>query len=72
MDEENLDGYLEKLWDGLLSRQPELVRRTFEQLGAGEQQLVLAHLRRMATESGWHPVQKTSAEAALQALETSD
>lgn len=59
---------LEQLWDGLLSRQPEQIQRAFATLTPGDQMGVLAHLKRMATEPGWHPEQRASALAALAAL----
>jgi hypothetical protein len=60
---------LEQLWDGLLSRQPERVRAAFATLDGASQRITLAHLKRMATESDWHPEQRQSAMAALQALD---
>lgn len=63
---------LERLWDALLSRQPEQVRGAFIALQAEEKKAVLAHLRNMANEPGWHPEQQLSARAALQALEGVD
>ena len=59
---------LESLWESLLSRQPEQVRTAFASLNAAERSAVLAHLRRMAEEPGWHPEQCKSAAAALDAL----
>ncbi len=59
---------LEILWDSLLSRQPEAIREAFESLGESDQQAVIAHLQRMIAEDGWHPEQRLSAQAALQAL----
>ena len=59
---------LEQLWGGLLSRQPEQVQRVFASLTPEEQADVSAHLKRMATETGWHPEQRASALAALAAL----
>jgi hypothetical protein len=60
---------LEILWDGLLSREAGRVRAAFATLNEAEQQAVRAHLQRMACEPGWHPEQRLSAQAALQALE---
>ncbi len=60
--------YLEKAWDDLLSRDAGRVRERFGSLDGESQKTVLAHLKKMATEDGWHVEQKTSAEAALQAL----
>lgn len=59
---------LESLWDGLLSRQPERVRATYANLDDLEKIAVLAHLERMASESGWHPEQRLSAQVALEVL----
>lgn len=59
---------LEEMWDGLLSREQEQVRSVFTRLTAEEQSAVLAHLHRMVEEPGWHPEQRLSAQAALQAL----
>lgn len=66
--DENLDP-IEDLWDGLLSRQPELVRAAFSSLDLAERSAVLAHLQRIVSEAGWHPEQRLSAQAALDALE---
>jgi hypothetical protein len=60
---------LEALWSGLLSRRPDTIRTAFQTLSHEEQQAVLEHLRRMASEPGWHPEQRQSAEAALETLE---
>lgn len=59
---------LEALWDRLLSRQPELVCEAYQGLSRADQVAVLQHLERMATEAGWHPEQRLSAEQALQAI----
>ena len=59
---------LEILWDRLLSRQDDLVQEAFQELSSEEQAAVRAHLERMCNESGWHPEQQKSAQAALKAL----
>lgn len=59
----------ESLWDQLLSRQATLIQTIFASLDPEQQDVVLAHLTRMATEPGWHSEQQLSARAALQALE---
>ena len=59
---------LEGLWDNLLSRDPERIRRQWRELSAEEQRAVLAHLERMVSEEGWLPMQRESARAALDAL----
>jgi hypothetical protein len=60
---------LEALWNDLLSLQVELVREAFNSLDPTSQKTVLLHLKRMVSESGWQPEQRTSAKAALRALE---
>jgi hypothetical protein len=60
--------YLETLWDNLLSRDPERIRDAFKALTRGEKRAVLAHLKRMSSESDWHIEQRESARAALRAL----
>jgi hypothetical protein len=59
---------LEILWDSLLSRQAERVRAVFARLAPEEQRAVLKHLQNMAEGPDWHPEQRASAEAALNAL----
>jgi len=63
------DANLEKLWNGLLSRQADRVRVAFESLAHDERKAVLEHLLRMAQEPGWHPEQRASARAALEVLQ---
>lgn len=60
--------YLERLWDRLLSRNPEQILQAFEELEVSERGLILAHLQRMVTEPDWHPEQQISAQAAVAAL----
>jgi len=59
---------LEKLWNALLSRDPERVQIAFRGLDEESQQAVLQHLTRMSIEDGWHAEQRISAAAALKAL----
>ncbi|OGO11641.1 MAG: hypothetical protein A2Y53_05345 [Chloroflexi bacterium RBG_16_47_49] len=61
--------YLEALWNDLLTREPERIRKAFYSLDPPSQGFVLAHLQRMLSESDWQPEQRLSARAALQALE---
>jgi hypothetical protein len=65
-----MSDYLELLWDNLLSRQPDQIREAFGALSPVEQQAVLAHLKRIVNEPGWHSEQRLSAQAALSALVT--
>jgi hypothetical protein len=59
---------LEIIWDGLLSRDPARIRASFASLNPADQCSVLTHLKRMATETGWLPVQQISAQSALDTL----
>ena len=59
---------LEPIWDSLLSRDPEEIRRKFSELDADSKKVVLGHLQTMVNESGWHPEQVASARIALEAL----
>jgi hypothetical protein len=69
MADQNMDDFRsEDLWDGLLSRQPRLICTVYNSLAPAEQKAVIAHLQRMAIEDGWHPEQRLSAQAALNAL----
>jgi hypothetical protein len=63
---------LEIMWENLLSRNPERIRAAFSALTPKEQESILVHLNRMATESGWHPEQRRSAEAAVLAIKSQD
>jgi hypothetical protein len=56
------------LWERLLSRQPEEIQPAFDALDDESRQALLAHLKRMAGEDGWHPEQRASAQAALNVL----
>jgi hypothetical protein len=60
---------LENLWDGLLSRQVDLILKAFNSLDQDGKVAVMNHLRRMSTEMGWHPEQVASAKSALDVLE---
>jgi hypothetical protein len=59
---------LEDLWDKILSRQSEQIRKAFMSLRSDEQQSVLTHIKHMATNPGWHLEQRISAQAAIEAL----
>jgi hypothetical protein len=60
---------LEKIWDGLLSQDPHQIQSIFTSLDTQSQRSVLHHLQRMLDEKGWFPVQKQSAQIALNALQ---
>lgn len=59
---------LEFFWDNLLSRSPERILAIFKTVDEESQQIVISHLRKMASETGWHPEQVISAQAALDVL----
>jgi len=59
------DNNPELLWDQLLSRHADLVRKAFTTLPAEEKHAVQVHLMNMAQEPGWHAEQRLSAQAAL-------
>jgi len=67
-----LEAFLEQTWDNLLSRDPEKIGSTYASLDPSSQQVVLRHLRKMVSETGWQPVQVQSAQAALQVLESGE
>jgi len=66
---DNSPEQLELLWNALLSRQPELIRKAFESLDLTSRKNIIAHLQNMVNEPGWQPEQRISAKDALQALE---
>jgi len=55
-------------WDAVLSRQPERIRAVVAPLDTATRKSVVAHLQRMIDEAGWHPEQRQSAQAALDAI----
>ncbi len=63
-----LEAFLEKTWDSLLSRDPDRIERTFLSLDMDSQHVVLEHLKKMAGEPGWQPEQVTSARTALKVI----
>jgi hypothetical protein len=68
----SLEEYLQSVWDGILSEDEEIIQETYIALSAEDQQVVLAHLQKMVSESGWHPVQVQSASKALVVLGGTD
>lgn len=61
--------YPESFWNDLLSHHSERVREAFNSLDPANKKIVLAHLQNMVNESGWQPEQRSSAKAALRALQ---
>ena len=59
---------LEFIWDRLLSRKEDRIRRVYATLSIGEQEAVLTHLEKMTTEADWHIEQRNSAEVALKII----
>ncbi|OGO36351.1 MAG: hypothetical protein A2W35_03325 [Chloroflexi bacterium RBG_16_57_11] len=69
MKEQSSDSLdLEYLWEALLSRRSGQVQVAFNSLDEERKAAVYSHLQRMASEPGWHPEQRLSAQAALDAL----
>lgn len=60
---------LEDLWAEILSAEPDRIRSALAHLSADERRSVVAHLRRMAGETGWSEGQQHRARTALAALE---
>lgn len=60
--------FQEFVWDGILSRDSRRIVQTFLSLDEQSKETVIAHLKRMVSESGWHPEQIKSAQAALDAI----
>lgn len=53
------------LWEGLLSADEDLILDIYVQLDENQGENVMSHLQKMATEEGWHPAQRESAQIAL-------
>ena len=68
----NDSSFFEKTWDAILSRKPETIRSAYLHLDPSSQKVVMEHLKKMATEEGWHSEQVLSARAALDALGSLD
>jgi Lon protease-like protein len=66
------DTFLEKTWSALLSRDRVEVLRAYRALDPQSRQVVLHHLTKMATETGWHPEQALSAQSALEAIKSEE
>jgi len=63
-----MESELERIWDGILSREPERIRATYRGLSIQDRRTVITHLHRMLDEGGWHKEQQLSAKIALEAL----
>ncbi|HEX2981454.1 MAG TPA: hypothetical protein VHO48_14400 [Anaerolineaceae bacterium] len=61
---------IQDFWDNLLSEEPERIRAAYATVEEALRPAVLAHLQRMVSEDGWHPQQRASARAALDALQS--
>ena len=62
------DDPLEIIWAGLLSEDPKQIRIVYASLDQASQISIMLHLQRMVTEPGWLPVQRQSAQCALETL----
>ena len=60
----------EPFWAEILSEDAKRIQAAVDRLDEEEAASVREHLRRMATEDGYHPAQRRSARAALDQLET--
>jgi hypothetical protein len=58
----------EWIWDGILSRNPQLIRKTWLKLSEDEQKSVLGHLIDMANKPGWMTAQQGSAKVAVNVI----
>jgi hypothetical protein len=58
----------EAFWEALLSSDPARIRPAWRSLPAAEAQAVQAHLKKMAEEPGWQPVQQQAAAVALRVI----
>ncbi len=59
---------IEIIWEQILSRDEEQIRQAFRELDEASRREVLAHLRVMIREEGWHSEQRISAQKALDIL----
>lgn len=59
---------VELFWDHLLSREPDQILAAVHALDEETRQRVIAHLQSMASEEGWHPEQRKSAQVALEVI----
>jgi len=59
---------IEHFWSSILSRDETLVCSVYATLSQEEKEAVISHLQRMASEPGWHPEQRKSAQVALEVL----
>ena len=64
--------FLEQAWDDLLSHDPQKISLRFNSLDQDSRETVHRHLQTMVSESGWHPEQVLSAQAALDAINQLD
>ena len=60
-----LEAFLEKTWEGILSGDPQKIAKTFYGLDETNRHIVLEHLKKMAGQAGWQPGQVKAAQTAL-------
>ena len=63
---------IEQLWEAILSRDAELVATEFSKLDEIDRLTINDHLRKMATEPGWHIEQRRSAQTAIDIISKLD
>lgn len=56
------------IWDGILSRNAALIKKTWLKLDEAEQRAVLGHLIDMANKPGWMSQQTASAKIAINVI----
>ncbi len=59
---------IDQLWDNILSRDPILIKKTYEESNKIERKAIRSHLIKMSSEPGWHIEQIKSAEAAIKII----
>ena len=62
------DKELERIWNGVLSKDPDTIQKTYRSLDKASKSVILQHLERMVTEEGWVEAQAAAAQAALTAI----
>jgi len=59
---------IDEFWEQVLSRDNESIRKAFDALDRNDRRNLTVHLQKMATETGWQPEQRKSAQLALDAI----
>lgn len=67
--EKPLSRSLESFWADILSKNPKKIRKAINLLSEDEREVVIKHLRKMSSETGWSEGQKHGARTALEILQ---